>query len=320
MSSIRLYLSALVLVTGPLAAQSAKHDSLPVAPAPREAAEDEVKPFALQVGVAGGALSYEGGRQEQAVGAVVRWAATPWLALSATPTMVHVREPSALTVGAFDGRSGVVDLPLDATIEHAFPGRWSPGIAFALGVSVPLGDTASGFGAGKFGYSASAGVGFSPASRVWVHLGAGRSLTDVAMQSAFTSGNGWGDASAGVSVTDRFGVSGGYSSDIGTVDSTVGHSRSINGGFSYAVRGPTTINLNASHGVSGLAPKWSLAIGFGTAFPYLNHLGAGSPLGALSDTFGGGTHGLDGGTTGTGTGTGTGSGSSNGRGRGRKTL
>jgi hypothetical protein len=319
MSSIRLYLGALVLVASPLAAQSARQERLPVAPVSRDD-EDEAKPFPLQVGVAGGALSYEGGRHEQALGAVVRWAATPWLALSATPTMVHVREPSALTVGAFEGRSGVVDLPLDATIEHGFPGRFSPGIAFALGVSLPLGDTTSGFGAGKVGYSASAGVGFSPASRVWVHLGAGRSLTDVAMQSAFTSGNGWGDASAGVSVTDRFGVSGGFSSDIGSVDSTFGHSRSINGGFSYAVRGPTTINLNASHGVSGLAPKWSLAIGFGTAFPYLNHLGAGSPLGALSDTFGGGTHGLDGGTTGgSGTTPGTG-GSSSGRGRGRKTL
>ena len=317
MSSIRPCLVVLVLLASPLAAQSAKHDGGPAALAPRRE-EDEAKPSPLQVGVAGGALSYEGGRQEQALGAVVRWAAASWLAVSATPTAVHVREPSALATGTFDGRSGVVDLPLDATVEHTFQAPWSPGLAFALGVSLPIGDTATGFGAGRVGYSASAGVGFSPTSQVWVHLGAGRSLTDVAMQSAFTSGDGWGDASAGVSVTDRLGVSGGYSTDIGGVDTAVGHSRSINGGFSFAVRGPATINLNASHGVSGLAPRWSLAIGFGTAFPYLNHLGAGSPLGALSDTFGGGTHGLDGGTTGTGTG--SGGGTSSGRGRGRKTL
>ncbi|MFL5617011.1 MAG: hypothetical protein ACJ79A_01295 [Gemmatimonadaceae bacterium] len=316
MSSIRLYLGAMVLVASPLAAQVAKQEHLPAASAPQ--AEEEAKPFPLQVGVAGGALSYEGGRQEQALGAVVRWAATPWLALSATPTAVHVKEPSALAVGTFEGRSGIVDLPLDATVEHGFQAPWNPGVAFALGVSLPLGDTATGFGAGKVGYSASAGLGFSPLSRVWVHLGAGRSLSDVAMQSAFSSGDGWGDASAGVSVTERLDVSGGYSTDIGAVDSTVGHSRSINGGVSYAMRGPTTFNLNASRGVSGLAPKWSLAIGFGTAFPYLSHLGAGSPLGALSDTFGGGTHGL-GGSTGTGTGTGTG-GSSNGKGRGRNAL
>ena len=317
MPSIRVYLSVLTLLTGPLAAQSAKQETLPASPVPRKD-EEEAKPFPLQVGVAGGALSYEGGREEQALGAVVRWMATPWLSLSATPTAVHVREPSTLAVGTYQGASGIVDLPLDATVEHGFGGPWSPGVAVAFGVSLPLGDTATGFGAGKVGYSASAGVGFSPTSRVWVHLGAGRSLTDVAMQSAFSNGSGWGDASAGVSVTDRFGVNGGYSTDLGAVDSMIGHSRSLNGGFSYVVRGPTTLNMSASRGVSGLAPKWSLAIGFGTAFPYLNHVGAGSPLGTLSDAFGGGTHGLDGGTVGSGTGSGSGTGgSSNGRGRGR---
>src|SRR5215213_2584920 len=314
MSSIRPCLGALLLLASPLAAQSAEKEQ--PAPAVGTAEGDEEKAFPLQFGVAGGALSYEGGRQEQALGAVLRWVATPWLSLSATPTTVHVKEPSALTAGTFVGRTGIVDLPLDATVEHGFKAPWSPGVAFALGVSLPLGDTATGFGAGKVGYSASAGFGFSPAERVWVHLGAGRSLTDVVMQSAFTSGTGWGDASGGVSLTDRIGVSGGYSTDLGGVDSTVGHSRSINGGLSYVVKGPATVNLNASHGVSGLAPRWSLAIGLGTAFPYLSHIGAGSPLGALGDTFGGGTHGLDGGTT---TGTGTG-GSSSGRGRGRSKL
>jgi hypothetical protein len=313
MPSIRLHLSALLLLASPLAAQSAKQEAVPTAPAPRQDEED-AKPFPLQAGLAGGALSYEGGRQEQALGAVVRWVATPWLALSATPTAVHVREPSALVSGTYQGASGIVDLPLDATVEHEFAGPWSPGLALALGVSLPLGDTATGFGAGKVGYSASAGVGFSPVPRTWVHLGAGRSLTDVAMQSAFSNGSGWGDASAGFSVTDRFGINGGYSTDIGAVDSTIGHSRSLNGGLSYVVHGPTTMNVSASHGVAGLAPKWSLAIGFGTAFPYLNHVGAGSPLGTLSDTFGGGTHGLGGGTAGSGSGTG---GSSSGRGRGR---
>ena len=313
MSSIRPCLGVLLMLASPLAAQSAKKEQ-PAPTAVREAEDDE-RAFPFQFGVAGGALSYEGGRREQALGAVLRWVAKPWLSLSATPTAVHVKEPSALVAGDVQGQTGLVDLPLEATLEHAFKAPWSPGVAFALGVSLPLGDTVTGFGAGKVGYSASAGLGFSPGERVWVHLGAGRSLTDVAMQSAFSSGTGWGDASAGVSLTDRIGVSGGYSTDLGGVDSTIGHSRSINGGLSYVVRGTATLNLNASHGVSGLAPRWSLAIGLGTAFPYLSHLGAGSPLGALGDTFGGGTHGLDGGTTGAGTG-----GSSSGRGRGRSKL
>jgi hypothetical protein len=309
MASFPRYLAALMIAASPALAQTSTK-------AASEPAGDTPHPLPLEFGVAGGALSYEGGRREQAVGAVLRWVTTPWLSFSATPTAVHVREPSAALPGSFEGTAGVVDLPVDATLSHDFNVLWNPGVALGLGVSLPLGDTASGFGAGRAGYSASVGLGFSPAERVWVHLGAGRSLTDVAMQSAFTSGSGWGDASAGVSLTERFSVSGGYGTDIGGVDSTVGHSTSVNGGFAVVVKGPTTLNVNASHGMSGLAPRWSLAIGLGTAFPYLNHLGAGSPIDQLRETFGGGTHGLGG----TGSGSGSSGGSGSGRGKGRKTL
>jgi hypothetical protein len=311
MASFPRCLAALVIAASPALAQtSTKTDS--------ESVGDTPHSVPLEFGVAGGALSYQGGRQEQAVGAVLRWVTTPWLSFSATPTAVHVREPSATLPGSFEGTTGVVDLPVDATLAHDFDAPWNPGVALGLGVSLPVGDTASGFGAGRAGYSASVGLGFSPAERVWVHLGAGRSLTDVAMQSAFTSGSGWGDASAGVSLTERFSVSGGYGTDIGGVDSAVGHSTSVNGGFAVVVKGPTTLNVNASHGMSGLAPRWSLAIGLGTAFPYLNHLGAGSPIDQLRETFGGGTHGLGG--TGSGSGNPGGAGSGSGRGKGRKTL
>jgi hypothetical protein len=304
------WLAASVVAASPALAQtSSRADSA--------GTTEEAHKAPLEFGVAGGALSYEGGRQEQALGAVLRWVTTPWLAFSTTPTAVHVREPSASAVGSFVATTGAVDLPVDATLSHDFKAPWSPGVALALGVSLPLGDTATGFGAGKMGYSTSVGLGFSPAERVWVHLGAGRSLTDVAMQSAFTSGSGWGDASAGVSLTERFSLSGGYSTDIGGVDSTVGHSTSVDGGLALVVKGPTTLNINASHGVSGLAPRWSLAIGLGTAFPYLNHLGAGSPIDELRQTFGGGSHGL-GGSSGTGSGNSGNAGGS--KGRGRKTL
>jgi hypothetical protein len=314
MQVVRRCLSVLVILASPLAAQttSSKH------PASPPAHEDEAThPFPLLFGVAGGALSYEGGRQEQALGAVVRWVAAPWLSLSATPTMARVREPAAVAGGTLQTSSGLVDLPLDATLSHGFHAPWSPGIALGLGVSLPVGDTATGFGAGSAGYSASAGLGFSPSERVWVHLGAGRSLNDVSMQSAFSGGNGWGDASAGVSISDRFSVNGGYSTDLGAVDSTTGHSTSLNGGFSFDVKGPTTLNLNASHGLGGLAPRWSFALGLGTAFPYLNHLGAGSPIDQLRETFAGGTHGLG---NGNGSGGSTTPGSSNGRGKGRTKL
>ena len=299
-------------LASPAAAQTAtKEHSAP--------AQDVEAPHELPLlfGVAGGALSYQGGREEQALGVVVRWVATPWLSLAATPTMARVHEPAA-TTGALQTSSGLMDLPLDLTLSHAIHAPWSPGVALGFGVSLPVGDTASGFGAGAAGYSVSGGFGFSPSERVWVHLGAGRSLTDVSMQSAFTSGSGWGDASAGVSVTDRFALNGGYSTDIGAVDSTTGHSTSLNAGFSFDVKGPTTLNLNASHGLGGLAPRWSFALGLGTAFPYLNHLGAGSPIDQLRETFAGGTHGLGNGN-GNGSGT-TSPGNSGGKGKGRTKL
>jgi hypothetical protein len=310
---VRRCFAILLTLASPVAAQTAKTDH----PEPAPAHEDEAAhQFPVLFGVAAGALSYQGGRQEQALGAVVRWVATPWLSLSATPTMARVREPSAVSVGTLQTSSGMVDLPLDATLSYGFHAPWSPGVALGLGVSLPVGDTATGFGAGAAGYSASAGVGFSPSERVWVHLGAGRSLNDVSMQSAFSGGNGWGDASAGVSISERFSVNGGYSTDIGAVDSTTGHSTSLNGGFSFDVKGPTTLNLNASHGLGGLAPRWSFALGLGTAFPYLNHLGAGSPIDQLRETFAGGTHGLG---NGSGGGTTT-PGGSGGKGRGRTKL
>lgn len=307
----------LVTLASPVAAQTASSDHPAHAPAHEDEATHQLP---LLFGVAAGALSYQGGREEQALGAVVRWVATPWLSLSTTPTMARVREPSPVAAGTLQTSSGVVDLPLDATLSHGFNAPWSPGVALGLGVSLPLGDTATGFGAGATGYSASAGLGFSPSERVWVHLGAGRSLNDVSMQSAFTSGSGWGDASAGVSITDRFSVNGGYSTDLGSVDSTYGHSTSLNGGFSFDVKGPTTLNLNASHGLGGLAPRWSFAMGLGTAFPYLNHLGAGSPIDQLHETFAGGTHGLGNGN-GSGSGGGTTTpGNSGGKGKGRTRL
>ena len=312
MLGVRRSLFLLLFLACPAAAQSPATQRTDSTPASDGRAPHELP---LLFGVAGGTISYEGGRQEQALGVVVRWVATPWLSLAATPTMSRVREPAAVA-GTLQTSSGLVDLPLDLTLSHGFHAPWSPGVAMGFGVSLPVGDSATGFGSGAVGYSASGALGFSPTEKLWVHLGAGRSLTDVAMHSAFTSGSGWGDASAGLSITDRFSVDGGYSTDIGSVDSTTGHSTSLNGGFSFDVRGPTTLNLNASHGLSGVAPRWSFALGLGTAFPYLNHLGAGSPIDQLQDTFAGGTHGL-------GNGSGSGSttpGNSGGRGTGRTKI
>lgn len=325
MTSVRLLVClAVPLLSAAAVAQKPKRSpTSPALPAPQrdstnadEDDDERVGQARVQFGVAGGALQYSGGRTEQALGGVLRWIAQPWLSLSVTPTSVRATEPAVTSSTVGITRSGLTDLPMEATVSHGFGGALSASLAASIGATLPVGDTASGLGSGNVGYSVSGGMGFSPAERLWVHLGAGRSLTRFSVQSAFSSGTGWGDVSAGYSVTDRLSLTGGYSSDLGGVDSTLGRSSSIEGGTSIVVRGSTTLNLNASHGVSGVAPRWSIALGFGTAFPYLNHLGAGSAAESLQDTFGGGTHGLpNGGTPGSG-GTGTTGKTNRGRGRG----
>jgi hypothetical protein len=313
MSSIRRLLPVL-LAAAPLGAQRPTTPAPASATAPAAApvdtvaeSDDEGVPLGLQYGVATGALAYQGGRSEQALGGVFRWAPLRWFSIGATPTAVRVHEPALSPLVPAMSRSGLVDLPIEATLSHAFQASFSPTLSGGLGVTLPVGDTAGGFGSGKVGYALSAGLGFAPTSKLWVHLGAGRSLTRFSVGSAFAGGNGWGDASAGLSLTDHLSASAGYSTDLGAADSTVGRSASVNGGLAIAVRGATTMHFNASHGISGLAPRWSFGLAFGTAFPYLNHLGAGSGIDQLRNTFGGGTHGL---SSGSGT-----SGSSSGRGR-----
>ena len=94
MTPLPRYLLALSLAASPALAQGASHtDSAATS-------EETAHHAPLEFGVAGGALSYEGGRQEQALGAVLRWVTTPWLSFSATPTAVHVRQPSATVVGS----------------------------------------------------------------------------------------------------------------------------------------------------------------------------------------------------------------------------
>ena len=256
----------------------------------------------FQYGLASGALHYSAGRSEQALGAVLRWVPVQWLSLSVTPTAVRVSEPATSTLAAYSG-SGLVDLPLEASVSHSFKGRYTPTVSAGMGVSLPVGDSASGFGSGAVGYSATIGAGFTPTENFWVHGSAGRSLSGFSMQSAYTDASGWADLSGGTNLTEKVSVGAGYSTDIGTVPSTEGRSSSVSGNLAVALYGATTLNMSASHGLSGLAPEWSLALGVGTAFPYLSHLGAGSALDNLRNTFGGGSHGL-GGRSGSGSGRG----------------
>ena len=290
---------AVTLLAVPALAQRApaKTASAPAVVADTSESDDadvgEGKP-GLQYGLASGGLKYPGGRTEQGFGGVLRWVPLQWLSLSTTPTFVRVHEPAAGTTPSVS-RTGLVDLPLEASVSHAFKAHYSPTVSFGLGASLPVGDTASGFGSGAAGYSASLGAGFAPAENVWLHASAGKSLSGFSAQSAFAAGSGWADVSGGTSLTPRVSVGTGYSSDFGAVDPLIGRSRSVSGNVAFVISGPTTFNVSGTRGLSGAAPDYSISLALGTAFPYLNHLGAGSALSTLRTMAGGGSHGLKGG-------------------------
>lgn len=238
--------------------------------------EEEGRP-GMQYGVATNVYGYTGGASENALGAVVRWVPVQWLSLSATPSWARVATPRSGTIAA-TSRSGVTDLPLELAASHGFHTRFDPTVSASFGISLPTGDSAAGFGSGRLGYSASAGLGIVPTAGVWTHLGFGRSLSGISPASAFGAGAGWADLSAGTGLADRLEGSAGFSTDVGTVDPAIGRSSAISAGLSYSVSGPLTINAGAGHGLSGAAPSWTLSLGFGTAFPYLNHLGSGGAV------------------------------------------
>ena len=295
MMDMRRFLPILLLAAAPLApvAALAAQSTTPAPAAPADTttpadtaaqeSDDEGIRLGLQFGVTTGALHFEDGRSEQAAGAIVRWAPLHWLAFTANPAGVHATVPASAG-GPAVSRTGLVDLPVAALVSHKFDAPYTPVLTGGLGLTLPIGDQATGFGSGQVGSEVNMGLGISPTDNLWMNFGVGHSLSSFAAQSSFSGGSSWGDAEAGTSITERLSVNGGYSSDLGTVDPTIGRSTSISGGFGYVLDGPLSLNVSATHGLSGIAPTWSLALGIGTAFSPLAH----REPGQLRKTFGGG--------------------------------
>jgi hypothetical protein len=246
---------------------------------------------AFRFGVAASALQYDGGRSEQAFGGAIRWVPVRGFSLSANPTFVR-QSVTATTAGVSTARTGLTDIPVTATVSHAFRGAYTPLVLGALGMTLPVGDTASGLGAGQASYSGSIGVGISPSEATWAQVGLGRALSGTSIRSAFGAGSSWLDLGGGLSLTDQLSVDAGYSTDVGAIDAAYGRSSSVTAGVELEPKHGMSINLAASHGISGVAPTWSFSLGVGTAFPSLGHAASAMSTNVLSQNFGGGTHGL----------------------------
>jgi hypothetical protein len=237
--------------------------------------EKSAPPVRFTSAVTAGGLSFPDGRTQQGASAVVRWHPAQGLALGITPSLTRVSFPTALGGGAATGMS---DIPLELTYDREIDVAMSPTVGASFVATLPVGDTASGFGSGSLGSSLSLGVGLSPVDRVSFHVGAGRPLSDFATDGALGgSRSTWADAEASYELQKGIEAQLGFDGDF-SADSGKAPARAMIAGVSFAVRGPLTLTVNGGHGFSGEAARWSLSIGLGTDFASLASLGSSSTV------------------------------------------
>ena len=223
-------------------------------------------------GVTAGAMSFSGGRSEQAVSALLEYRPLSWLSLSATPGFGRT------TLGS-SSSTGPTDIPLASAVRYS-PGnvQWSPTIVGSLSSVISTGQTGSALGIGRSALFAATGVSVSPVQHTYLSADVSDPLTSA-------SGNG----SADVWLSRSLGFatpSVGYSAEIGTADSAATLARSIAGGISFSVAGPLSLAIDGGHGLTSGAPRWTLSVSFGTAYGGISSVSGGSLFGRLKNAFG----------------------------------
>jgi hypothetical protein len=241
----------------------------------------------ITVGVTTGTMEFRDQRVQQGVSGVLRYHVFSGVSIAASPTFARVAFPSTLGGGAV---SGLTDLPVELAADHSFDIPGSPTAGMSLGISLPIGDKAIGFGSGAVGANVGAGVGVSPIDPLSFHFGAGKALNDYSLYSALgTSSSVWGDLEASYQLFERFTATVGIDGDIASSDS-LGPSRMIAMSLAMNVAGPYAITLSGGHGVSGIAARWTLALGFDTDFTGLQALASSSPIQRFMRSLGGGSN------------------------------
>ena len=267
------------LIAAPLLAQDTTHAPLPQLPG-------ETSPR-VTAGVTTGTMDFADQRVQQGVTGVLRYRIINGLSISASPTFARVAFPSTLGGGAV---SGLTDLPVELSGDHAFAAPWSPTPGFSLGASLPIGDQAAGFGTGGVGASAGVGLSVSPLDGFSAHLGVGKSLNDYSLNSTLgASSEAWGDFDLSYQVSDRVEATIGIDGDLAAQD-TLGAARIAALSLATSLGGPYTLTLSGGHGVSGPAARWTFAVGFGTDFAGLQALGSSSPIQRFMRSLGGQSH------------------------------
>ena len=240
----------------------------------------------VTAGVTVGTVKLSDARSEQALTGVLRYQPTPWLGLSAMPGTVHVTD---VINGRSVSSSGFGDLPLSADAFHAFATPGSPVVAAALTVVLPAGNAACGLGSGETSLGLDVGAGVSPSRRLRVSADASRSVSGLSSQSALAAPHATSlRAEAGYDISSRWTADVSLGADVGRSDSTQALSRVLGAGASHVLAGSVALALDGSVGLSAASPKWTLAVGVGTAFTGISPVSPSSSLQRLKSAFGGG--------------------------------
>ena len=240
----------------------------------------------VTAGVTVGTVKLSDARSEQALTGVLRYQPTPWLGLSAMPGTVHVTD---VINGRSVSSSGFGDLPLSADAFHAFATPGSPVVAAALTVVLPAGNAACGLGSGETSLGLDVGAGVSPSRRLRVSADASRSVSGLSSQSALAAPHATSlRAEAGYDISPRWTADVSLGADVGRSDSTQALSRVLGAGASHVLAGAVALAVDGSVGLSAASPRWTLAVGVGTAFTGISPVSPSSSLQRLKSAFGGG--------------------------------
>jgi len=242
----------------------------------------------LAAGVTAGSAKLTDQRSEQALSGVLLLQASPWLSLSAAPSVVHV---SDIIKGSAVASNGIGDLPFSAAATHAFPDPRAPTIAAALTVVLPTGNAACGLGSGATSEGLDIGLGASPNPRLHLSADASRSISHVSSQSTLSAPRATALLlSGGYDVAPAWRADVSLGIDVGQTDSTQRLSRVVGGGVSHRLGGSMALTLDGSVGLTPGSPKWVVSLGLGSVFAGTSPVGLSAPLRRIKSGFTGGVN------------------------------
>ena len=155
---------------------------------------------------------------------------------------------------------------------------WSPSVSGVLYTTIARSDTSNPLGLGHSNYGAQLAVNAWATEYLNTAVALGRPLSA-------NSGNAAMDLEVALAL-HRTPATLGFSSELGRADSGAVLARSLAGGVAVSVAGPLTLTVDASHGLTTGAPRWTLSVGLGTAFGGVSPLSPSSPLRRLKKTLG----------------------------------